>query len=351
MAGPPDAEVRALAEGIERFCMLHGSPDLRATTALALESPRLDDEQIKALLFRSEERAGDDFPFPAYTPQLVLDWSWATDAAGDRRVLLPTTLIGRVPRGAPRLVHGTSNGYACHRSADAAARAALLEIVERDAVLLGWYLGRSFPRIELDPDVDVGVRGQVFAWLATQDIDVPVVLMAALLDEDTTRVAAAAGTSFEEALTRASGELRALAGSPASATRAAKETSAVDADSPEGSPLEHQRYFDGPGRQHLVRRAADARKVTCSELHARWPGGNESVAVVVSALQGARLDAWLVKRAIPDLFGTAWHVVRAVVPGCVELSWGTSFRRLASPRILAGLDGGETLNSVPHPLA
>ena len=72
MAGPPDAQLRALAEGIERFCMLHAPPDVRATPALALESARLDDEAIDALLFRSEERVSPGFPFPGYAPSLAL---------------------------------------------------------------------------------------------------------------------------------------------------------------------------------------------------------------------------------------------------------------------------------------
>ena len=340
LAGPPDAQLRALAEGIERFCMLHALPDVRDTAAVGLEGPHLDQEAVEALLFRTEERSAPSFPFPRYTPESVLDWSWAAHAKTEQRVLVPTSLVGRVPRGSARLVHGTSNGYACHRQADAAARAALLEVVERDAVLLGWYLGRSFPRIEID------IEGPVFAWLATQDIDVPVVLMAGLFDRGVTRIAAAAGMSFDEALTRASAELRALAASPASTTRAATVPTAHD-----GGPLEHQRYFDGAGRQHLARLAADAGRVAVSELRARWPRDDQTLAGIVGALEGAGLDAWLVQRAIPDLFGTRWHVVRAVVPGCVELSWGGAFRRLASPRVRAALDAGERLNPLPHPLA
>lgn len=342
MAGPPNARLRAFAEGIERFCMLHARPDVPATRACELDDEPLDEAAIRALLFRPEERAAPQFPFPEYSPEELLDWSWATRPRDGRRVLVPTSLVGRVPKGTTRLVHGTSNGYACHRRAGAAKRAALLEVVERDAVLLGWYLGRSLRRIDLD--VEPSVEGQLFTWLATQDVDVPVVLAAALLANGATRVAAAAGTSFDEALTRALGELRALASAPASATRA-------DGTASQGGPLEHQRYFDGAGRKELQRRAVTATVVGADELHARWPVRDDSLAPVVDALARVGLDAWFVERSIPELFGSGWHVVRALVPGCVELSWGAGLRRLASPRIRAALEGGERLTTIPHPFA
>lgn len=350
MAGPPDADLRALAEGIERFCMLHAPPDVRDTPASALEGPHLEDDAIASLLFRPEERSTEGFPFPAHSASLALDWSWATHAVTHQRVLLPTSIVGRVPSGSTRLVHGTSNGYACHRSADAAARAALLEVVERDAVLLGWYLARALPQFELDDDF--GVRGRVYAWLATQDIQLPVVLMAALLVEGGTRVACAAGTSFDEALGRASSELRALAMSRASATRAdgqgARDPRSAHLD---GDPRAHQRYFDDVGRIHLADLAAKGPRADIEHLRARWPAGDASLTGVLAAVTRARLDPWLVQRAVPEVFGGGWHVVRAVIPGCVELSWGPPFRRLASPRVGAALLAGERLNPLPHPLA
>ena len=105
------------------------------------------------------------------------------------------------------LVDATSNGYAAHVRRDLATTAALLELVERDAVLLAWELGCEAPRI--DGAITVAGARHVAAYLATQDIDLPVVWLLAELDDGAVRCAAAAGVCFDDAWQRALAELAA----------------------------------------------------------------------------------------------------------------------------------------------
>ena len=83
----------------------------------------------------------------------------------------------------------------------------------------------------------------------------------------------------------------------------------------------------------------------------RWPATDQSLTPVLEALERRNLDPWIVDRAIPQLFGPHWRVVRALIPGCTELSWGMKFRRLRSVRIGEALASGERLHECVHPLA
>lgn len=71
---------------------------------------------------------------------------------------------------------------------------------------------------------------------------------------------------------------------------------------------------------------------------------------MAEALARAGLRLWLVDSSLPTVFGSAWTVQRAVVPGLVELSYGQAYRRLASARVARWLGEGHVVTSTPHPL-
>ena len=93
-----------------------------------------------------------------------LDWYRATRLADARPVLVPAAAIdddgGRRRRSAgtdPALFDPLPSGAAAGLDAGSAVRAALLEVIERDAVLCAWGTGLGVARIEPagdDPDLD-----------------------------------------------------------------------------------------------------------------------------------------------------------------------------------------------------
>lgn len=349
-AGGEDAPERAIAEAIERFCMLHAPPDRRAATLDEIEDLSLDESQLQTLLFRDEERDTAGFRFPRFTRDLPLDWSWARHAVHEQRVLVPTSLVGRVPEGSVRLVDATSNGYAAHRHRRDAVERAILEVIERDAVLRAWYLRLALPELEAVASCSTLPGHRVSARLATQDVDVPVVWLLATSPDGALRSASAAALSIDEAFRRAVGEL---------------ESGLGDAVAPEACPslLDDATRRHGP-RDHLLhyRRSGSAAIVddlpvsgttSLEDLRWRWPRKreDEGLSGVLRALRDSSLDAWIVDRSLPGVFGRGWHVVRALIPGMTELSWGHAYRRLASGRIAAELTAGRRLNPHPHPFA
>lgn len=343
IAAGPDARERAIGEAVERFSMLHAPADVRARARRDLDAPSLTEEEIAALLYRDEERSAPGFRFPPFTNDLVLDWSWAVRASTGERLLVPTSLVGRPPRGGTRLVDGTSNGYACHPSEEQAKLRALLELIERDALLFRWYTGQQLTRVD-----DV-VPSDVALFLATADIDLPVVIAASCLADGSLRTGSAAATSFDVAVARAMNELEGQLASPHSSD----STPDLSSVSRGYGPRDHLAHYGGQGGRQLLEHWRASSATPTHDLRAHWPASEEwsSLTIALEAVAHAGLDVYFVDRSLPELFGDDRHVFRALVPGAVEMSWGMPYRRLASPRIEKALATGARLSSWPHPYA
>jgi ribosomal protein S12 methylthiotransferase accessory factor len=344
LAAGPHAELRALAEAIERFAFLHAPPTVRDTSASALESPALEAGDIRELLFRGDDYAQHGFRFAPYDPDEPQDWCIATSlTSGDHRSV-PMSLVGRARRRARALVDATSNGYAAHHDRERAIDSALLELVERDAILLHWYAPTSRPlRLAAPADMQ-GAQ----ALLVTQDVDLPVVLVLATREDGSLRCGSAAATSLDEALARACAELRVALGGTARATA----RGSLDDARLRFAPEDHLAALGGAaGHLALDAILATSREATADELRRRWTRGARPRDAILTALTACGLEPFIVDRRLPALFGEGWHVVRALVPGLVELSWGLPYRRLASHRVVGRLAAGGRLSTTPHPIA
>lgn len=344
LAAGPNAETRALAEAIERYCFLHAPPRHAAASARSLDAPALDAETIRSLLYRSDEYEQPGFRFTPYDIDTPQPFCAARSIEGDREAWIPASLVGRPPHGSIALTDPTSNGYAAHHERAHAIEKALLELIERDAVLLHWYapLG-PLPRI----DVDLGLP-RSRALLATLDVDLPVVLALGVQEDGSLRCGAAADVTIDAALERARGELAVALGGRAPR----RPIASVAAVAQRFEPDDHLRWYSGErGRRAYEAATGSARVMSLAALRRRWPAGAPALASITGALSRRGLDAWIVDRSLPEVFGRGWHVVRALVPGLIELSWGLAYRRLASPRVRERLAAGAALTDTPHPLA
>lgn len=341
MAVGPACRERAVAEGIERFAMLHGPPTIHGRARRGLEHDVLTLGEIRSLLFQEEDYGAPGFRFVPYDDDLALDWSLGARASTGTHVLVPTSLVARVPKGSVRLVDATSNGYAAHPSADEAKLRALLEVIERDVLLTCWHTSVELERIEEDEGHDERILLR-----APSDVDLPIVV-AAQLTRGGLRIGSAAGLSFDDA---AAAALNELTGQLADTTvRPAEDLSRADRGY---GPIDHLAYYsNAPGRE-LFDRWRRARIVNrVHDLRSRWPSRPRSVDGALGPLRALGLDAIFVDRSLPKLFGEGWSVVRALVPGLVEMSWGLRYRRIASHRIADRLLAGAALSTAPHPYA
>lgn len=339
-----DPRAAALGEAIERFAMLHAPPTWIERAAEALEVPALEPALVRELLFREEEYVADGFRFRRYDPSEAQDWSIASSLATGEERAVPASIVGRARAGTRSFTDATSNGYAAHHDRDRAIDGALLELVERDALLLDAYT----PTRELLRLVDAGGPRGCSTFLVTQDVELPVVLALKIRADGVLRVGSAAGTTLDSAGARAHAELAvALAGS---ATE--RPARALDDVRSRFEPDDHLAALRGAAASTmLAAMGARSRSLPCSAVRSRWPGASSPRALIVGALATVGLEPWIVDRSLPGIFGEGWHVVRALVPGLVELSWGLPYRRLASRRMTARLAAGAHLSTSPHPIA
>ncbi|MGH8885550.1 MAG: YcaO-like family protein [Egibacteraceae bacterium] len=148
----------AIGEAVERYSGNLVPRGLRRASYAELAAagePALDPGQL--VLFSEAQYKSTGFPFVPLTQQLPVLWAQGRDLATGERVLLPACLVyityfrATPPTTEPMTNPALYAGIAAGRSREAAERAALLEVIERDAVTLGWLHGLPLPRIKV-PD-------------------------------------------------------------------------------------------------------------------------------------------------------------------------------------------------------
>jgi ribosomal protein S12 methylthiotransferase accessory factor len=268
-------------------------------------------------------RYGRGFPYRRFDADRGIRWEegrWLDDGSP---VLVPSGLVRLDERD--RLCQATSNGLAAGRSIGQATTNALLELVERDAIMAHWLGGRPGRPLAGEPGVvvlDAAVALPVVACIALGDgRTTPAVAIGAACRPDLAtavaharREAAAVGAFLTRTL-----ELR-YPSPPAAAVR---------------TPREHALFRLRRGQ--LATRAL----LGGDEIHAdAVPRGTD----VVAALVAAGLRPAVVELDAPP----GWRVVRALVAGLQPLWFGHGFRRTVTPRIRT-LAGGR-LRRALHPL-
>lgn len=85
----------------------------------------------------------------AYTPDLKVPWVWGYSFRQSRPILIPAQCVYYFPDTQfPRFTRETSSGCASGSSMEEAIFFGLLELVERDGIMLTWYANQSPRRID-----------------------------------------------------------------------------------------------------------------------------------------------------------------------------------------------------------
>ncbi len=166
------------------------------------------------------------------------------------------------------------------------------------------------------------------------------------------RFAAGAGASFDGAWDRATAEMQECCKSRPRRTEPDVRDRNIAEAARACGPEDHLCHY----RKAPVARAAMATlnargTARIATLRRLWPARPGALALLMDKLAAAGLDLWFADRSLPGVFGAGWLVVRALIPGTVELSWGQPYRRLASPRVQRQLEAGRRLSYWPHPIA
>lgn len=146
----------AIGEAAEWYCGSLVPGDLRHASydeLTAAGEPAVDPQAL--VLYSSEQYAAPGFPFRPFTRDLPVGWVRATDDHSTP-CWVPASLVhlgyGSGPTfGVPRVNLPINAGIAAGTDQDGARRAALREVLERDALAVAWHTGIPLPPVAV-PD-------------------------------------------------------------------------------------------------------------------------------------------------------------------------------------------------------
>lgn len=366
------ARAAALGEAIERYSAAYVPYDrLVLTTAEELGPAAVDPGRFA--LFHPRQLAEPHFPFEPFTASTRLHFAAGFSLTDGSPACLPAQLVylGTLPPDGARIGYPTSNGLACGPTLEEAVLGGLLELVERDAVMISWTGAVSLPHLDWRDDQQLltlerryfspsGLRYSVLDGSAFLDVPVAIAVLHGTPGE---RAALALGGGC--APTIGSAWSKALA--EAFSVRRWLSTKAAQDPPPPVPDRRHICSFD----EHMLFYADDANARSAAFLdasHRRSPtraaprlaeGGPRAVLDdLVARLACHGVSAYAVDVTAPDVATLGLYVARVIAPELCPLDVVHAARYLGGRRLYeAARDAGlapaalrfEDVNPHPHP--
>lgn len=288
-------------------------------------------------------------------------------------VYLPAELVylGRPPDAAPPIGYSTSNGLACGPTFTEAVLRGLLELVERDAVMLAWKCGLSLPLLDWTDDDDLtahdrrffrpsGVRFNVLDGSGFLDVPVAIAVVHGAAGSGASLAmgagaAATVGEAWLSAVSEGFGVYRWL-----------RQQTLAEPGAPPPDPdliesfNEHLLYYAPPEHAELAAfldSSAERRSTgAIGPLEGNTPRAQAEA--VLGRLARHGLSAYAVDVTSPDVRSLGLSVARVIVPELCALDVSHRARFLGGTRLYtaaheAGLVPAPLepadLNPLPHP--
>ncbi|GGT14137.1 TOMM precursor leader peptide-binding protein [Streptomyces purpureus] len=373
----------AFLEGLERYAGTHRRTGGRLLTASyeELGDRALDPAECG---FYAPETYRDDPMVSPFDPRRPIPWVYGHSLRDDRPVLVPARLVHySAGLAADNFVFECSNGCAIGSCREEALLGALLELIERDAFLLGWYGGLPLTEIDLASLASPAVRAMadraalhgydVHAFDNRIDLAVPVVTgLAVRRDGGPGLFSFGAGAALdpEAAVEAALSEvLTYIPHLPGQVAERRPELEAMADDFTLVRHLkDHAQLFGLPRMAPHVRPYLEPVEVRpMAEVYASWNAVErprtgdlrDDLLHCVRELTRAGHDVIVVDQTTPEQRRAGLSTVCAVVPGLLPIDFGWSRQRapylprLRSAPRRAGLrerdlDEAE-IRRVPHP--
>lgn len=347
--------LRAIMEGIERYAAFVQAPIEREGAAANMDCPLVPGDRFYHYAPEQYDREG--FPFDPYDPETVYNWVECRDLhTGDSR-WIPEDLVYLSPSRTRSsfLVDNTTNGCAAHFSRLAARRNALLELVERHALMRFWYDQEPRPHLRVD-SLPADLRSQLAPLGDTYDIhliDVTVfdalpcfeVVLTSPDAVPAAVVGGGAGTTRREALSDAIEEaLSLLISATTDGSRAAIADSSLSAADVSASE-DHLKYYAHP--DHLDNLSGILEPA--SFLPFRDTSNSTQPSTVREVLAERNISVFC-RDITPGTLSSSYDltVVRVLSPDLLPLTFGHGFERVTRESSKYEYD---ELPDVPHPFA
>ncbi|HVQ92499.1 MAG TPA: TOMM precursor leader peptide-binding protein, partial [Mycobacteriales bacterium] len=369
----------ALLEGLERYAGTHRRRPHTPVRGTYRELAGAALDPTDCGLYEDHVYRDDPLATP-YDPDREMPWWWGFSLRDQRPILVAQRLC-HYSSGGPGdgFAFATSSGCATGGSLAEAVLFGLLELIERDAFLLGWYGGARLTEIDLASVGSGRIRAmadradlqgyQVHAFDNRIDLAVPVVTgLAVRRDGGPGTLCFAAGASLdpETAIEAALSEvLTYIPHLPRQVARRRAELEAMADDYGRIRQLaDHSALFGLPRmRPHARAYLRPGAVAGVGEVYPTRPPAStdllDDLAYVQGELTSAGHDVIVVDQTTPEQRRLGLHTVATIVPGLLPIDFGWARQRaLRLPRLRTAFrragwrdtDLTDTeLHRVPHP--
>jgi thiazole/oxazole-forming peptide maturase SagD family component len=371
-----EALIRTLGESCERYAQVASAtqlaPQIRVASHAQLEEAG---EPVpaphKLRFFTSWQHERDRFPFQPFSADAPMGWLRAGSLLDDTSCWLPAQLLllGYTPGQPaglegrePWLLPAVTTGTAAHTVPSRALRNALLELVQVDAAIGGWYAGAAAPEIVPDRRIEALIRliqrqlgphaeHPAFYWLPSPDL-AGLVVACTLRSPTAPFVSVGLGAdmvlvrALYKALIEAAGGMQLAQINLLEMTLAGQDAAGLDPARMGDLDSNVAFYAAGGNDQVLRARFGGGRQVRASELPPDLhlaPG--EELRHLARAFSESGKELYGLDLTTPDLAQLGFRVARAWSPDLLQLPL-PSFPPLAHPRFAAY---GGVAHVEPHP--
>ncbi|MER5872871.1 TOMM precursor leader peptide-binding protein [Streptomyces sp. NPDC002044] len=373
-------------EGLERYAGTHRRTGGRLLTASYAELGDRALDPAACGLYPERTYREDPLVSP-FDPERPIPWVYGHSLRDERPVLVPARLVHySAGLAADNFVFECSNGCAIGSCLEEALLGALLELIERDAFLLGWYGGLPLTEIELSSVPGPAARMMadraalqgydVHAFDNRVDLPVPVVTaLAVRRDGGPGLFSFGAGAALDPAAAveaALSEVLTYIPHLPGQVAGRRTELEAMVGDF--GKVLHLKDHAQLYGLPEMAEHVRPYRKPVAvrplAEVYGSWLSGGagqrpdtgdlrDDLRCCVDALVRAGHDVIVVDQTTPEQHRIGLRTVCAVVPGLLPIDFGWSRQRAPfMPRLRtaarrAGLRDSDLspseIRMVPHP--
>ncbi|MEV6963921.1 TOMM precursor leader peptide-binding protein [Hamadaea sp. NPDC051192] len=362
----------AYLEGLERYAGTHrrrfGPPLVAAYADVADQA--LD--PVSCGVYTAQTYDTDPL-VQRFAPGRPIPWVWGHVVRTGAPILVPRRFC-HYSSGAPgdNFVLSSSSGCATGGCLEEAVLYGLLELIERDAFVLGWYAGSRPPRIDLDSCASTAIRTMVdrgrlsgydvLAFDSRTDLTVPVVTtLAVRRDGGPGLLAFAAGAHLSPERAVAAALCETLTYIPVKAGTTRRRHAELEAMAEDYSLVQtvhdHADLFGLPRmREHAEDYLAERPAVPMAECYgpptAAAPDLSQDLQGVLDELFARGLEVIVVDQTTPEQLAMGLRTVCTIVPGLLPIDFGWRRQRaLTMPRLGAYIEasGGTGPRLVPHP--
>lgn len=377
-----DSQNLALLEGLERYA---GTHPRRNVDAVVDSLANLGDLALnpRDCGVYSPETYATDKRLREFSDDAPIPWVWGHSLRDDRPILVPARLpYYAAGTGEQNFVYGSSSGCASGSCREEAILFGLLELIERDAFMLGWYGGADLTEIDLDTVDDQETRrwidrAALFGYdihLFDNRIDLAVPVVTALAvkrDGGFGNLCFTAGANLDPIKAIRAAVCEVVTFIPSLARRVRERRVELEGMADDFAKVrvlaDHAVLFGLPRMATHARRFLEPkRKASFDEVYFSWsaerPRTNDLVDDVVfcrDELIAAGYDVIVIDQTTPEQDQMGLASVATLVPGLIPIDFGWHLQRaLRLPRMFTAFqragwrDAPLTLSDlhlVPHP--